>query len=294
MEEQRTHNPLVLGSTPSSRTNFFIFVLELSARSPNKAAVSPGIPSGDNSNLEPEIDMSEIKQGNLARKLALVLREVGKVPKSGHNAFHKYDYVTENDLVYAVRDKLSAAGIFVFTSIESQEIEVFQDEQSKKQSVLTKVQTRHTFVDGETGEQFSVLSQGQGADTGDKGGYKAATGAMKYFLYKCFMIPTGDDPEADPKTDERGAAGIGSRTTSSKSTQTKTTMPAGAEVPWRDYALHFGKNKGRFLGDLADNDPDALVWYIQNWFPRDASNQIDAAMRNALNRAGVELKVPAK
>ena len=32
---------------------------------------------------------------------------------------------------------------------------------------------------------------------GDKGLYKAITGANKYFLFKLFQIETGDDPERD-------------------------------------------------------------------------------------------------
>ena len=153
-------------------------------------------------------EVTQITKSGLTVKLANILGEVGKVPKSGHNDFHNYNYVTENDLVYAVRERLSLAGVFVFTSCEKQEVQIIKDDSDPnriKQSVLTLVTLRHTFVDGETGERFSVMSQGQGSDVGDKGGYKAITGAMKYFIYKCFMIPTGDDPEADRKTDERGA-----------------------------------------------------------------------------------------
>jgi len=154
-------------------------------------------------------------QNALVVKLANILGEVGKVPKSGHNSFHNYDYVTENDLVYAVRGKLAAAGIFIFTSVESQEVRMIVDEATnqqtgavtKKTSALTTVSLLHTFVDAETGQRFSVKSQGQGSDVGDKGGYKAITGAMKYFIYKNFLIPTGDDPEADERTDQRHAGG---------------------------------------------------------------------------------------
>jgi hypothetical protein len=35
--------------------------------------------------------------------------------------------------------------------------------------------------------------------------YKAMTGALKYFLMKTFLIPTGDDPEADTGSDARSA-----------------------------------------------------------------------------------------
>lgn len=47
---------------------------------------------------------------------------------------------------------------------------------------------------------------GYGDDAGDKGIYKALTGAVKYALMKQFLVSTGDDPEGDTSTDERAAA----------------------------------------------------------------------------------------
>ena len=38
-------------------------------------------------------------------------------------------------------------------------------------------------------------------DKGDKAGYKAFTGALKYYLADTFMVATGDDPEKEsPET----------------------------------------------------------------------------------------------
>jgi hypothetical protein len=125
------------------------------------------------------------KPPSLVSKLAAAMKEVGRIPKSGRNDFHKYDYVTEADLVDAIRDKLSDRNVFLFTSIES----------TAHAGDITEVFTVHTFVDGDTGESFSVKGYGQGQDKGDKGGYKAQTGAMKYALMKNFLVATGDDPE---------------------------------------------------------------------------------------------------
>jgi hypothetical protein len=246
----------------------------------------------------------------LAAKLAKILGEVGKVEKTGHNAFHKYDYVTENDLVYAVRDKLSAAGIFVFTSTESQTHEIVTSADGK-QSLLTTVTTLHTFVDGESGETFAVKSQGQGSDNGDKGGYKAITGAMKYFLYKCFMIPTGDDPEGDDKTDKRTEAGL----SKSSAAPTGAAAPAGqtrteerresASVPrdvpdelkerfrggkWETAQIHFGKQKGVALAQL---EAKSLEWWINEWQPKEYKGKFDPKdleLRAALDVANDEWK----
>lgn len=250
-----------------------------------------------------EVMSTEPHKSTLALKLANILGEVGKVPKSGRNTFHNYDYVTENDLVYAVRDKLSAAGIFVFTSVEGQHIEVFKDEVTGKQSVLTTVTTRHTFIESETGEQFSVLSQGQGSDVGDKGGYKAITGAMKYFLYKCFMIPTGDDPEADEGTDKRSAAGSGSPQSrapaQTRQSNPPPSVPRDADVgledkyrdgAWEKVVIHFGTTyKGQALGQLSDS---ALSGWFK-WTPQPYKgkiNQQDMELRAALNVAAEEVE----
>lgn len=240
----------------------------------------------------------------LAKKLATILGAVGKVPKSGHNSFHKYDYVTENDLVYAVRDKLAEAGIFVFTSIEEQHVEMIKDED--KTTALTTVTTRHTFVDGDTGESFSVLSQGQGADVGDKGGYKAATGAMKYFLYKCFMIPTGDDPEADEKTDRRAAERGGHRGADASRAAVGEKPGAGASVPrmtstvtereqfeqgkWENVKIHFGTMyKGKKLGELDRTQLQGWIKWEPKPFQGKPISEDDRLLRIALDVAAVEI-----
>ncbi len=125
---------------------------------------------------------------SLISKLAEAMNEVGRIPKNGRNDFHKYDYVTEADLVEAIRGKLAEKKVFLFTSVEA----------TAHAGEITEVFTLHTFVDGESGEQFQVKGYGQGQDKGDKGGYKAQTGAMKYALMKNFLVATGDDPEQTP------------------------------------------------------------------------------------------------
>jgi hypothetical protein len=143
---------------------------------------------------------------SLACKLSQVMKEVGYVPKKGYNDFHKYNYVMEADLVDAIRDKLAEQKVFVFSSVD----EIIQDEVFDKDGALwgwrTRVKMTFTLVDGESGEQFSVTYYGTGDDKGDKGAYKAYTGAVKYFLMKSFLVATGDDPEADTETDHRTVA----------------------------------------------------------------------------------------
>lgn len=207
----------------------------------------------------------------LFAKLAKIIGEVKSIPKSGHNDFHNYDYVTANDLINAVRDKLAAEGIFIFTSVKSQELReiVSADRDGKeKRSMITLVTLEHTFACAESGETFVVLSQGQGADVSDKGGYKAITGAMKYFIFKCFMIPTDEDSReldvADPRPPSRPAsapARTASKTKEPEKAAPEKTPPG--EIAWRNVVIHFGVYRGKKLGDLTENQ--LAAWF--NWKP---------------------------
>jgi hypothetical protein len=128
---------------------------------------------------------------SLYPKLAEVMAEIGRVEKRGRNDFHNYDYVTEADLIAEVRDKLAARGVMVLPSVvgdvEEREITTARGQSS----TISTVRVAFTFVDGESGETHTCEWAGQGDDGGDKGVYKAYTGALKYFLMKTFLIRHG-------------------------------------------------------------------------------------------------------
>ena len=137
------------------------------------------------------------KETALVKKLINILDVSNKVNKSGYNAHQRYHYITEADLLDVIRKELVKQGIFVFTSVEDAATERIE---GSKQPVLTTVKMKHTFVDRDSDEQFTVYSYGQGVDSADKGIFKAITGASKYFLLKTFMLSGDDDPENDGET----------------------------------------------------------------------------------------------
>lgn len=143
--------------------------------------------------------MSEQKGSTLAKKLANVMGEVSRVKKSGRNSFHNYDYATESDLTDAIRVHLAEQGVAILPSVLDVKSELLAS--SKRSEILTTVELEITLVCADSGEQRVVRWRGQGLDAGDKGYYKAYTGAMKYFLMKTFLISTGDDPEDDGQQD---------------------------------------------------------------------------------------------
>ena len=120
-------------------------------------------------------------------KLNKVMAESGRIPKRGYNPFHKYHYVLESDFFDVIRPLMVKHGLaIVFGS----------DEVQDGPFNVTRVRCIITIGDID-GNEMRVPMWAEGQDKGDKGIYKGYTGCMKYFLYKTFMISTGDDPERD-------------------------------------------------------------------------------------------------
>lgn len=207
----------------------------------------------------------------LVTKIAGVVLEVKHVPKRGYNAHHKYDYVTESDMVEALRDSLAKANVVMVPSYEH--IETIKTDKG----LLVTIRGTFTFTDGT--DKYDVRTIGSGYDIpGDKAVYKAMTGAQKYALKQLFLIPTGDDPERDGDEvskdvgSNRGSEQAGGGTTSSATARTSVGMAArdagkdeGSGQPARggrasEATVTFGKNKGKKLSDLSDSD---LAWWTK-------------------------------
>lgn len=143
-----------------------------------------------------------MSEKQLIKKLSEVMKQVERIPKTGFNKFHQYHYATEADVNEAVRKELAERNVMMIPHVKSC---VYREHKTAKGNTeyITTVEVEFTFMDGDTGEKIVFSSFGEGQDAGDKGVYKAVTGAQKYALMKAFMIPTGDDPEGDSGTDER-------------------------------------------------------------------------------------------
>ncbi len=115
--------------------------------------------------------------------------------KGGTNTAQGYKFLSDAQIMEKFNDLFQKNGI-VFTY--GSKITGTQPTPKNTQT-LTNVEVSYEFLDVESGEAISGVAAGQGTDTGDKGVYKAITGAIKYVFMKTFLIPTGDDPENDSK-----------------------------------------------------------------------------------------------
>ena len=134
---------------------------------------------------------------SLYKKMATVMASLQRIPKRGYNAFHKYEYVTDSDVMDAVRSGMGTAGVGFFSNLVDME-------QEGSRSLVT---VEATFADGDTGATMTVTWVGEALDKGDKGINKALTGAVKYGLLKTFLVSTGeDDPDSDGDPKAKTAA----------------------------------------------------------------------------------------
>jgi hypothetical protein len=131
---------------------------------------------------------------SLASKLAQVMQAIGDLAKEGHadvetktGGRYSYDYITEADLMAALRPQLASRNVFPLVT----------DRVLFREGNLVSVEVTIVFWDGDTGEMSQAISgQGDGTDPGDKALSKAKTTAIRTLLSKTFLQGGGDqDPE---------------------------------------------------------------------------------------------------
>ena len=138
---------------------------------------------------------------NLAKKLLNVMDACSHVLKNGENSFHHYKYATSADVLEKVNAALVENGL---CSIAVPEILDVVEVTNLKGNIerLATVKMDILLIDKDSGETVTLTGIGSGQDGGDKAVMKAQTAAIKYAYMLSLAISTGDDPEADSKTDE--------------------------------------------------------------------------------------------
>ncbi len=150
----------------------------------------------------------------------------GYVQKDGENTFHRYKYASEDGLLTVLRPAMVQHGLILIPSV-AVEPGPWQDEHGNSHLIM-EYTLAHTS--GEVWPQ-PIRVPGCGNDrhkngtVGDKGMYKAMTGANKYALFKLFQIATGDDPE---RVNAMEKAGNGADVTKPKAKAKPKAAPKNA------------------------------------------------------------------
>lgn len=131
------------------------------------------------------------------------LKEKGVQKKDKTNDFDHYNYYSEAQYKALFTELFSKYKL----ELKFDEIEYTMFEtNSEKQPNGRLPKLEFTLYDAETGFGERTTITGEAVDKGDKAGYKAYTGALKYYLANTFMVATGDDPETESpeaKTDTK-------------------------------------------------------------------------------------------
>lgn len=146
---------------------------------------------------------------NVLCKLLKVMEENEYIQKLGKHPTG-FNFVRESDIKRKIGASFVKHGlVFVPGNATAVNEEIVRTgKNGERRESLTTVVLSFKILDTDTGEYVQGQMPGQGVDGGDKGVYKAITGAIKYILTSTFLIETGDDPEnePDPPKDEKPVA----------------------------------------------------------------------------------------
>jgi hypothetical protein len=141
-------------------------------------------------------EKDKLMSAKIASAIHAVMQDVPYVQKTGKNEFHRYRYASEADLLDKLRPALIKHGLILIPSA--------QEASPADQYGNVTIRVEYTLIhkDGDVWpEKIGAIGCGndrsKDGKVGDKGVYKALTGANKYLLFKLFQIETGDDPEQD-------------------------------------------------------------------------------------------------
>lgn len=179
-------------------------------------------------------------------KILNIMKNISCVKKEGKVEFKstKYNYQKEEDITLAVREECIKNGLIIVPH---------NAEYLGNTGNITNIKIEYLIIDVNTGEKLKVAMCGQGMDSGDKGIYKAETGAFKYMQKQTFMLTSDEsDPDAIP-------SGINEV----KDGKSVMNIPDN----YLDTVFTFGKHKGETLKSVVDNDKQYVVWIASKQGP---------------------------
>ena len=154
--------------------------------------------------------MSEM---NVYQKVARLRDLVGAVQKDARNEHFKFDYVSSNAILAAVKGTMSDLGLVVIPSVDKTNVIQVGN------SYLTEIWLTYTWINTENPtDRFEQHWYAQGKDSNELGPGKAYTYAEKYLFLKLLNIATSDDDpdktvtKAKPVKEEEGLASDDAKT----------------------------------------------------------------------------------
>lgn len=137
-----------------------------------------------------ELNAKLQQKKNALRK---ALKAKGILKKGAENNFDNYSYFSEAQYKELFTELLSDNGL----ELKFNEVDYISYDGTEKQPNGRAAKLKFYLFDIETGFYETSTITGEAIDKGDKAGYKAYTGALKYYFADTFNVATGDDPETE-------------------------------------------------------------------------------------------------
>ncbi len=148
--------------------------------------------------------MTDTPKLNLRQKLIQIYEELDHVDKAGDNKKQGYKFVRAADVMRPIRKALAKLGVYAETNYDLLGTYDIKTNSGGTMHTAT-VRARIRLLDADSDEVIFISGLGDGADGGDKGIFKAQTGATKNALRNGTLLPDEADPEADETVDEKVA-----------------------------------------------------------------------------------------
>jgi hypothetical protein len=138
----------------------------------------------------------------IAEKLLQLMAKIPYMQKDVDSKELRYKYLSYEAVSDRVQEELVALKVVSIPQFETVEQSNYNTAKGATwKYIRSKVYLQ--VIDVETGEYCTSICEGSGTDPGDKAVAKAQTMAMKNAWCKLLNIPIGNDPEADPRTDQQ-------------------------------------------------------------------------------------------
>jgi len=169
-----------------------------------------------------------------AQKKNAVMAAIKYIQKTGRNEHQNYNYAKDEEILKHIREALLEVGLTF--SAEAIGFEITHEIPTRSGSMRhIKIDLVCGLTDTETGYAEHCKWLGAAADSGDKALYKAFTSGIKYFLMKTFLLPTGDDVEADEQVDKDTQGKAKAETTRPKPSVAKKPSLTPKAIFWEAF-----------------------------------------------------------
>lgn len=146
----------------------------------------------------------EKKELNLYERMSAVVNELGTVAKNLNVDLGKgknYKAVQEKDVLDAIKPLEEKYRIYSYPKerkIIDKGVLEKETQYGVTKNLYMRIETTYEFINiDKPEERITMISYGDGIDSGDKAPGKAMTYSDKYSLLKAYKVATGDDPDKD-------------------------------------------------------------------------------------------------